>query len=87
MEDEPKRRADKDMKLRELTRVMGPVEADVIKNFLENHGISCILRGQMVQSVYPISVDGMGELKVMVSETDYALAKELLAERPPAEEE
>ncbi len=69
----------------ELTRVMGPVEAEVIKNFLESQGVSCILQGQMVQSVYPMSVDGMGELKVMVSEDDFPFAKELLANRPHTE--
>ena len=87
MEHENKPKADKDLKLRELTRVMGPVEAEVIRNFLESQGISCILRGQMVQSIYPFSVDGMGELRVMVSETDYPLALELLAQRLPPEEE
>ena len=86
VEDEDKRKVDKDLKLRELTRVMGPVEAEVIKNFLESQGIPCIFRGQMAQAVYPFSVDGMGEIKVMVSEADYSLAKELLAERPPPEE-
>jgi hypothetical protein len=87
MEDENKPKADKDLKLRELTRVMGPVEAEVIRNFLESQGIPCILRGQMVQSIYPFSVDGMGELRVMVSEVDYPLALELLAQRPPPEQE
>jgi hypothetical protein len=87
MEDENKPKADKDLKLRELTRVMGPVEAEVIRNFLESQGIPCILRGQMVQSIYPFSVDGMGELRVMVSEADYPLALELLAQRPPPEQE
>jgi hypothetical protein len=87
VEDESKPKVDKDLKLKELTRVMGPVEAEVIKTFLESQGIRCILRGQMVQSIYPFSVDGMGELKVMVSEADYSLAKELLAELPLPEEE
>jgi hypothetical protein len=87
MENETKPKADKDMKLRELTRVMGPVEAEVIRNFLESQGISCILRGQMVQSIYPFSVDGMGELRVMVTEDDYPLAQELLAQLPQPEEE
>ncbi|MGB7295039.1 MAG: DUF2007 domain-containing protein [Candidatus Aminicenantales bacterium] len=79
--DSQGRRPAKDTRLVELTRVMGPVEAAVIKNFLESQGIPCILQGQMVQSVYPMSVDGMGELKVMVSEEDFSLAKELLASR------
>ena len=87
MEDENKPKADKNLKLRELTRVMGPVEAEVIRNFLESQGIPCILSGQMVQSIYPIAVDGMGELRVMVSESDYSLAQELLAQLPLPEEE
>ncbi len=84
-EDRKTRKSGKDAKLVELTRVMGPVEAEVIKSFLESQGISCILQGQMVQSVYPMSVDGMGELKVMVSEEDFSFAKELLANRPRTE--
>ena len=79
--DRDDRKAARDADFKELTRVMGPVEAEVIKTFLESHGISCVLQGQMVQSVYPMSVDGMGELRVMVTEEDYPLAKELLAQR------
>jgi len=87
VEDDTGRKADKDLKLRELTRVMGPVEAEVIRTFLESQGIPCILRGQMAQSIYPFSVDGMGEIRIMVSEADHPLAKELLDQRPPKEEE
>jgi hypothetical protein len=35
----------------------------------------------------PLSVDGMGELRVMVSEADYDLAKELLPKLPTPEPE
>jgi len=83
--DKKGRESARDSKLMEIARVMGPVEAEVIKNFLETQGISCILQGQMVQSVYPLSVDGMGELRVLVSEDDFSLAKELLANRPQTE--
>lgn len=87
VEKEDKPKVDKRLKLRELTRVMGPVEAEVLKNFLESQGIHCVLRGQMAPTVYPFSVDGMGEIKVLVSEADYDVAKDLLAERPPQETE
>jgi hypothetical protein len=87
VEDETGRKADRDMKLHELTTVMGPVEAEVIRTFLESQGIPCILRGRMAQSIYPFSVDGMGEIKILVSEADYDAAEELLKERPPKEEE
>lgn len=81
MEDEKKTKPEKDVRLVEICRVMGPVEAEVIKNFLESEGVPCILQGQMVQAVYPILVDGLGEMRVMVAEQDLEVARELLKTR------
>ncbi len=78
MDDEHEPKTDKNMKLAVLSRVNGPVEAEVIKNFLESQGIACILQGQMLQAIYPILVDGLAEIKVMVSENDLEAASELL---------
>jgi hypothetical protein len=85
MDDEQKPKTDKDMKLAELCRVNGPVEAEVIKNFLESQGIPCILQGQMVQAIYPILIDGLAEIKVMVAEKDLATAMELVKARETPE--
>ncbi len=70
-----------DSKLKELHKVWGPVEAEIIKSYLESHGIVCILRGKVVQSVHPFSADGLGEIKILVSEEDYARAQELLKKK------
>jgi len=70
-----------DLSLREVHKVWGPAEAEVIKTFLESNGIQCIFRGKVAQSLYPISSDGMGEIKILVSEKDYDLAKKLLRSR------
>ncbi len=78
---------DKNAKLKEVCRVMGPVEAEVIKSFLESNGITCLMRGTWVQSTGPMSADGLGEIKILVSETDFALAKELLENNPVSEKE
>jgi hypothetical protein len=75
---EKEKKSEEDLRLKELHTVWGPVEADVIKSFLESNGISCLLRGQVVQSVHPFSADGLGKIKIFVSEKDYALAKKLL---------
>ena len=75
------KKPDEELKLKELHKVWGQVEADVIRSFLESHGISCLLRGKVVQSVHPFSADGLGEMKIFVSEKDYALAKKLLEEK------
>ncbi len=45
------------------------------------------MRGTWVQSTGPISADGLGEIKILVSETDFALAKELLENNPVSEKE
>lgn len=67
--------------LKELCRVWGPAEAEVIKSFLKSHGISCIFRGQVVQSIHPFSADGLGEIKILVPEKDLSLAKKLLEQK------
>ncbi len=86
MEEERDRKTDKDLKLKEVGKVWGPAEAEVIKSFLESHGISCIFRGLVVQSIHPFSTDGLGEIKIIVSEKDYADAKKLLEEISSDEE-
>jgi hypothetical protein len=75
------KKSEEDLNLKELHKVWGPVEADVIRSFLESHGISCLFRGKVVQSVHPFSADGLGEIKIFVSKKDYALAKKLLEEK------
>lgn len=67
-----------DIKLIELHSVWGPAEAEVLKSFLESHGIKCILKGLVVQSVHPFSADGLGEVKIFVGEKDYKKAKKLI---------
>lgn len=72
---------DPESKLREVTSVWGPAEAEVIKSFLESNGIQCLLRGLVVQSVHPFSADGLGEIKIFVTEKDYDSARKLISER------
>jgi hypothetical protein len=79
----PKDNAD----LVEAARVYGPFEADLIKSFLESHGIISIIRGRTAPFVYPLTVDGMAEFKVLVQEQDLEKARELVAAMPAAEDE
>ena len=79
--DKDKKGGELDLKLKEVCKVWGPAEAEVIRSFLKSHGISCLFRGQVVQSVHPFSTDGLGEIKIFVSEKDFVLAKKLLAKQ------
>ncbi|MHB8054372.1 MAG: putative signal transducing protein [Candidatus Aminicenantales bacterium] len=70
-----------DITLKEVHRVWGLSEAEIIKSFLESNGIDCLFQGRNVQTVYPITTDGMGEIRIMVKESDYEAAKALLEEK------
>ena len=73
--------------LREVSRVWGPMEAELAKTFLESHGISCLIRGRTVPFVYPFTVDCLAEFKVFVEAKDFEAARALLASRPePADD-
>jgi len=81
----PKPAQDEDaaLDLKELCRVFGPFEADVVKSFLESNGIACLIRGRMVPFVYPFTVDGLAEFIIFVQEKDLETAKALIAIMPP----
>lgn len=66
--------------LTELCRVWSLAEAEVIKSFLGTNGIMCLLKGQIVHSIYPFTMDGLGETIILVLEKDLDKARQLLEE-------
>lgn len=66
--------------LTELCRVWSLAEAEVIKSFLGTNGIMCLLKGQIVHSIYPFTMDGLGETIILVLEKDLERARQLLEE-------
>lgn len=68
--------------LKEIRRVWGQAEAEVVKSFLANYGIECVFLGQANLTTYPLTTDGLGEIKIMVAEEDYELARQLLENIP-----
>ena len=57
------------MKLVEVYLARGEAEAQIIKGLLESNGIHCLLKSNAAPSVHMFSVNGMGEVKVMVEES------------------
>jgi len=78
---------DEDLDLVEVHKAWGPAEAEVIKSMLESYGISCLMRGKVLQSVLPFTADGMGEIKILVPKKDLAKAKNLIGQKNHKEEE
>ncbi len=69
------------LELKEVATAQGPVEAEVIKGLLTSQNIPCLMKGLVVQSVHAFSADGLGKIRIMVTQRDYEAAKQLIEER------
>ncbi len=65
-------------KLVEVYRAASEMEAQVIKSLLESFGIPCLMKSNAAPSVHIFTVDGMGEVKIMVWASMAEKARELL---------
>jgi hypothetical protein len=65
-------------KLVEVYKAAGELEAQVIKGLLESNGICCLLKSHAAPSVHMFAIDGLGEVKIMVSASMAEEAKELI---------
>jgi hypothetical protein len=65
-------------KLIEIYKAPNEMEAKVIKSLLESYDIPCFLKSNAAPSVHLFTVDGMGEVKVMVLESMAEEAKSLI---------
>lgn len=72
-----------DMKLIEIHSVQGEPEAHIIRSLLASHGIDSMTRSDNVPLVHPLTVDGLGQIRILVRESDVERAVEIL--RAPGE--
>ncbi len=64
---------------KKLTEVQGRLRADLLKSYLEAHGIEATLFQEGVGHwVYPVTIDGLGRVEVFVPARQLAKAKKLL---------
>lgn len=54
------------------------MEAQVIKGLLESYGIPSLLKSHAAPSVHMFTINGMGEVKIMVMRSMAERAKELI---------
>jgi len=62
----------------EVYQARGEMEAQVIKGLLESYGVPCFLKSTAAPSVHTFTVNGMGEVKVMVRASMAEKAKRLI---------
>lgn len=71
---------DEGIKIIELCRVATETEALPVQSLLRSYGIHCILQSHVTRSVYPFTVDGLAEVRIMVSNQDFEKARQILGE-------
>lgn len=72
--------SNKNEKLIEVFKAHGEMEAQVIKSKLECNGIPALLKSTAAPSVHAFVVDGLGEYHVMVPESMFNDAMDVLKE-------
>ena len=65
-------------KLVEVYRACGELEALAVKAKLESYGIPAVLSSHAAGSVHVFAVDGLGEVRIMVTQEDYHRARDLI---------
>jgi hypothetical protein len=76
------RSKEKDDELVPLASFQGEYEAKIVQSILESGGIESILKGDIVQGVHPITVDGLGMVTVYVFRKDIEEARAVLEREP-----
>ncbi|MFC2067978.1 DUF2007 domain-containing protein [Chloroflexota bacterium] len=69
------------MKLVEVYRAVGEMEAQAIKGLLESNGILCLLNSNAAPSVHAFAVNGMGEVRIKVKESQSNEARSLIVSK------
>lgn len=63
----------------ELVRVSGAINAEPVLAALRANGIPARMQGEALGSVYGLTLDGLGEVVILVPEEDAERARDLLA--------
>lgn len=78
--EEAERERYRTMDIVRVHSVQGQPEADLIQSLLEANNIESFTKGRAVQSVHPFTVDGLGEIQILVREEDTDKARNIIEE-------
>ena len=65
-------------RLVEVYKARHEMEAQVIRGLLESYDIPCFLKSHAAPSVHMFTINGMGEVKVMVLDSDVEKTRQLI---------
>jgi ribonuclease-3 len=68
-------------------RTHSDIEASIVRGLLEAHGLVAALSSDLTHAVFPLSIDGLGEVRVSVPSVQAEMARDIIAQQstaPPA---
>ena len=68
-------------RLRDLVvifRTHSDIEAQIVRGLLETHGVMSVLASDVPHSIFPLSVDGLGEVRISVMPGDADEAQRII---------
>ena len=63
-----------------LMRSWSDGEAEIVRQLLEASGIPCRVVSDITHAIYPLAMDGLGEIRIFVPEASLAEASAILAD-------
>ena len=61
-----------------IFRTHSDIEASVVRSLLEAHGIMSVVSSDVPHSIFPLSVDGLGEVRIAVHHTEAEEAQRVI---------
>jgi ribonuclease-3 len=61
-----------------IFRTHSDIEASIVRGLLETHGIRSLVSSDVPHSVFPLNVDGLGEVRISVREADAEEAQRII---------
>lgn len=63
-----------------IFRTQSDIEASVVRGLLDTHGIQALLSSDVPHSVFPLTIDGLGEVRLSVRADEAERARELIGD-------
>jgi ribonuclease III len=61
-----------------IFRTQSDVEASVVRGLLESHGVPCVVASGAMRSIFPLTIDSLGDVRLSVHEEDAEEARRII---------
>ena len=61
-----------------ILRTHSDVEASVVRGLLEAHGIPCVIGSGAMRSIFPLTIESLGDVRLSVHEADVEEARRII---------